>query len=259
MIEVPAPPEPRGLLTGRVAVVTAAAGTGIGFATARRFALEGAAVMLSDRHERRLHEAHRQLAAEVSTPVASAVCDVMSAAQIEHLYDETERALGPIDVAFNNAGLGGKSELVNMGDADWARVLDITLYSAFRCTRSLLRRMMPRRQGVIVNIASVTAWRAESEQCHYAAGKAGVAALTRCAAMEAAPFGIRINAIAPTITTHENLARAVGEDVVRYWATVQAQGRVCETFEIAAGVAWLASDYASYMTGEVVSVSPQRP
>jgi 3-oxoacyl-[acyl-carrier protein] reductase len=215
--------------------------------------------MLSDRHERRLRETHERLAAEVSTPVASVVCDVTSVDQIEHLYDEAERVLGPIDVAFNNAGLGGKQTLVDMTDTDWIRVLDITLFSAFRCTRSLLRRMQPRRAGTIVNIASVTAWRAEAEQCHYGAAKAGVAALTRCAAIEAAPFGIRVNAIAPTITTHENLARAVGEDVVKYWAGVQAQGRVCETFEIAAAVAWLASDYASYMTGEVVSVSPQRP
>jgi 3-oxoacyl-[acyl-carrier protein] reductase len=77
--------------------------------------------------------------------------------------------------------------------------------------------------------------------------------------MEAAPFGIRVNAVAPTITLHENLARAVGEDVVQMWAGTQAQGRVAETSEIAAAVAWLASDYSSYMTGEVVSVSSQRP
>src|SRR5262249_13270684 len=163
-----------------------------------------------------------------------------SVEEIEQLYDTTERELGPIDIAFNNAGLGGNHNLVNMTDADWTRVLDITLYSAFRCTRSLLRRMIPHRRGSGVNIAAVTGWRAESGQCHYGAAKAGVAALTRCAAMEAAPFGIRVNAIAPTLTIHDNLARAVGDDLVRYWATVQAQGRVCETFEIAAAIAWLA-------------------
>ena len=77
--------------------------------------------------------------------------------------------------------------------------------------------------------------------------------------MEAAPYGIRINAVAPTITMHANLARAVGEDIVSYWAGVQAQGRVAETHEIASVVAWLASDYASYLTGEIVGVSAQRP
>jgi 3-oxoacyl-[acyl-carrier protein] reductase len=259
VIELGAPPEPRGLLQGRVAVVTASAGTGIGFATARRFALEGASVMLSDRHEARLAASLAALRAEVSTPVAATPCDVRDGEQIERLYDATERELGPIDVAFNNAGLGGRSALVDMTDDEWTRVLDVTLFSAFRCTRSLLRRMMPRGSGAIINIASVTAWRAEAEQTHYGAAKAGVAALTRCAAMEAAPFGIRINAVAPTITMHENLARAVGEDVVQMWAGTQAQGRVAETSEIASVVAWLASDYSSYMTGEVVSVSSQRP
>jgi 3-oxoacyl-[acyl-carrier protein] reductase len=259
VIELRPPPEPRGLLTGRVAVVTASAGTGIGFATARRFALEGAAVMLSDRHEARLALSLAALRDEVAGPVAAVPCDVRDGEQIERLYDATERELGPIDVAFNNAGLGGRSALVDMTDDEWARVLDVTLHSAFRCTRSLLRRMIPRRRGTIVNIASVTAWRAEAEQTHYGAAKAGVAALTRCAAIEAAPYGIRVNAVAPTITMHENLSRAVGDDVVQMWAGTQAQGRVAETSEIAAVVAWLASDYASYLTGEVVSVSSQRP
>ena len=259
MIELGAPPEPRGLLRGRVAVVTASAGTGIGFATARRFALEGASVMLSDRHEGRLASSLAELRAEVSTPVAACACDVSDGNQIERLYDTTEAELGPIDLAFNNAGLGGRSPLVDMTDDEWFRVLDVTLFSAFRCTRSLLRRMMPLGRGSIINIASVTAWRAEIEQTHYGAAKAGVAALTRCAAIEAAPFGIRVNAVAPTITMHANLARAVGEEVVQYWAGTQAQGRVAETSEIAAVIAWLASDYASYMTGEVVSVSSQRP
>ena len=259
MIVQPPPPEPRGLLRGRVAVVTAAAGTGIGFATARRFALEGASVMLSDRHEARLALALDALRAEVDTPVAALPCDVREGDQIERMYDAAEAELGPIDLAFNNAGLGGRSSVVDMTDEAWTRVLDVTLYSAFRCTRSLLRRMIPRRRGVIVNIASVTAWRAEAEQSHYGAAKAAVAALTRCAAMEAAPFGIRINAVAPTITMHENLARSVGDDVVRMWAGAQAQGRVAETAEIASVVAWVASDYASYLTGEVVSVSSQRP
>ena len=215
--------------------------------------------MISDRHEARLAATLGALRAEVSTPVAAMPCDVCDGDQIERLYDATETELGPIDLAFNNAGLGGRSALVDMTDDAWTRVLDVTLNSAFRCTRSLLRRMIPRRQGSIVNIASVTAWRAEAEQCHYGAAKAAVAALTRCAAIEAAPFGIRVNAVAPTITMHENLARAVGEDVVRMWAGTQAQGRVAETTEIASVVTWLASDYASYLTGEVISVSAQRP
>lgn len=256
---VPVDPSPRGLLAGKVAVVTAAAGSGIGFAAARRLALEGAAVMLSDRHERRLAEACSALQAEVSTPVAAQPCDVTSLEQIELLYDETERQLGPIDVAFNSAGLGGDSPLIDMNDESWFRVLDVTLRSAMWCTRSLMRRMMPRGRGAIVNIASVTGWRAEAGQCHYAAAKAGVMALTRCAAIEAAPFGVRINCVSPNITLHDNLRRAVGQELVDYWGSVQAQGRPAEPHEVASVVAFLASDWSSYLTGEVVSVSSQHP
>ncbi len=256
---VPSIPPPRGLLDGRVAVVTAAAGTGIGGAVARRFAQEGAAVMLSDRSPTRLQEAREQLASEVSTLVTAFACDVTNGDAIEELYNQAERELGPIDLAFNNAGLGGSVELVDMTDDEWARVLDVTLTSTFRCTRSLLRRMMPRGRGVIVNNASVTGWRAEAGQCHYAAAKAGVMALTRCAAIEAAPHGVRINAIAPTITVHENLTRTVSPDVLAEWARAQPQGRAAEPFEVAATVAFLASDLSSYLTGEVISMSAQHP
>ena len=119
--------------------------------------------------------------------------------------------------------------------------------------------MIPRGRGVIVNNASVTGWRAEAGQSHYAAAKAGVMALTRCAAVEAAGHGIRVNAIAPTITAHDNLARAVGSEVLDGWAAAQPQGRAAEPFEIASAVAFLASDNASYLTGEVISMSSQHP
>jgi 3-oxoacyl-[acyl-carrier protein] reductase len=146
-----------------------------------------------------------------------------------------------------------------MTDDEWSRVIEVTLTSTFRCTRSLLRRMTPRGRGTIVNNASVTGWRAEAGQCHYAAAKAGVMALTRCAAAEAAPHGVRVNAVAPTITTHANLARAVDAEVLAGWAAAQPQGRAAETFEVASTVAFLASDHASYLTGEVISMSGQHP
>lgn len=257
-------PEPtelagRGLLDGRVALVTAAAGTGIGYATARRFALEGASVMLSDRHEARLAACAEQLRAEVDTPVMAWPCDVTDASAIVELHDVTEAQLGPIDVAFNNAGLGGASELVDMADDEWFRVIDVTLTSTFRSCRSLLSRMIRRGSGVIVNNASVTGRRAEAGQAHYGAAKAGVMALTRCAALEAAPHGVRVNAVAPTITMHENLARAVGDELVASWAAEQAQRRAAMPDEVARVVTFLASDLASYVTGEVIPVSSQHP
>src|SRR5574337_1136960 len=100
---------------------------------------------------------------------------------------------------INNAGLGGFAPLADMTDDQWHAVLDVTLNGTFRMTRAGLRHMIPRRSGVIVNNASVLGWRAQAGQAHYAAAKAGVMALTRCAAMEAAEFGVRINAVAPSI------------------------------------------------------------
>ena len=259
MIELTAPPEPRDLLRGRVAVVTAAAGTGIGFATARRFALEGASVMLSDNHEVRLAAALDRLRSEVATPVAAMPCDVRDGDQIDRLYDATEAQLGPIDVAFNNAGLGGRSALVDMTDEAWTRVLDVTLYSAFRCTRSLLRRMIPRGTGTIINIASVTAWRAEAEQSHYGAAKAAVA---RADALRRHGGGAVRHPYQRRRTDDHAAREPRPRDRPRSGAVVGGRRRKVASprpLRVAAVVAWLASDYASYLTGEVVSVSAQRP
>jgi 3-oxoacyl-[acyl-carrier protein] reductase len=257
MIEIPTPPPARGILTGKRAVITAAAGTGIGYAIAERFALEGAAVVLSDRHERRLAESTERLAAEVSTPVHGVVCDVTNGDQVDALYAQSAELMGGIDIGVNNAGLGGDTHLSDMEDDEWHRVLDVTLTSSMRCTRSLLRHFADQKSGVIVNNASVTAWRAQAGQSHYAAAKAGVMALTRCAADEAAEHNVRINAIAPTITAHANLIRASSEEVLAGQIAMQPQGRAAEPWEMANVVLFLASDLSSYLTGEVISASAQ--
>jgi 3-oxoacyl-[acyl-carrier protein] reductase len=247
-------PPGHGLLAGRVAVVTAAAGTGIGGATARRLALEGASVVLSDVHERRLDEAVEALAPDVPGEVHGVVCDVSRPEAFEELFDEVASLVGLPDVVVNNAGLGGSAPLHEMTDEQWRTVMDVSLWSVFRSTRSALRRMGPRGSGTIVNVASVTGWRAESGQAHYAAAKAGVMALTRCAAVEAAPHGVRVVAVAPTLARHPFLERVVPAAELDAWAAVQPQGRAAEPGEVASVIAALASGYASYVTGEVVSV-----
>ena len=252
-----ATPEGHGLLAGRVAVVTAAAGTGIGGATARRLLAEGATVVVSDVHAGRLDTAVAELTAAAPGRVHGAVCDVTAAGAFEALFDEVEQVAGPLDVVVNNAGLGGSAPLVEMSDEQWGRVLAVSLGSTFRSTRAALRRLLPRGRGAIVNVASVTGWRAEAGQAHYAAAKAGVMALTRCAAVEAAPAGVRVNAVAPTLAMHPFLARAVSEEELAHWASVQPQGRAADPAEVAAMITFLASDYASYLTGEVVSVGAQ--
>jgi len=242
-----------------VVVVTAAAGTGIGFATARRCVEEGATVVVSDAHERRLAESAAELSALAGSEVLAVPCDVTDEATVQHLYAATVERHGRFDVAVHNAGLGGTVPLVEMTDEQWSRVLDVTLTGTFRCTRAALGHLLARGRGVIVNNASVLGWRAQFGQAHYAAAKAGVMALTRCAAIEAAPHGVRVNAVAPSLAMHPFLAKVTSDELLEELASREAFGRAAEPWEIANVIAWLASDYASYMTGEVVSVSSQHP
>lgn len=248
-----------GLLAGRTVLVTAAAGTGIGFAAARRCAEEGAQVVISDRHERRLAEAADRLAEVAGERPLAVPCDVTSEPDVQRLFDTAIAECGHLDVAVNNAGLGGETPLVEMTDEQWSAVLDVTLNGTFRCTRAALRHMIPRGAGVVINNASVIGWRAQAGQAHYAAAKAGVMALTRCAAIEAAPAGVRVNAVSPSIAMHPFLSKVISEEVLAELAAREAYGRAAEPWEVADVIVFLASDYSSYMTGEVVSVSSQHP
>jgi len=240
-------------------VVTAAAGTGIGSAAARRCIEEGATVLVSDSHERRLAEAVATLSELAGRPVASAICNVTIQDDIDHLFATATAELGHIDVLINNAGLGGTAELIEMTDEQWSLVIDVTLTGTFRATRAALQHMVPRGKGVIVNNASVLGWRAQAGEAHYAAAKAGVMALTRCAAVEAAPAGIRINAVAPSLAMHPFLAKVTSDELLDELTEREAFGRAAEPWEIANTMVFLASDYSSYMTGEVISVSSQHP
>jgi 3-oxoacyl-[acyl-carrier protein] reductase len=257
----PAPPVGHSLLEGKVVLVTASAGTGIGSATARRCLEEGAAVVVSDAHERRLAETAEQLVADGGDAdrVHALACDVTSESQVVALYEGALAHFGRVDVAVHNAGLGGTVPLVEMTDEQWSTVLDITLTGTFRCTRAALRLMLPLGRGVVVNNASVLGWRAQAGQAHYAAAKAGVMALTRCAAAEAAPAGVRVNAVSPSLAEHPFLNRAIPDDDLAVLRRRELFGRGAETWEVANVIVFLASDYSSYLSGEVVSVSSQHP
>ena len=247
-----------GLLHHKVVLVTAAAGTGIGFATAKRSAEEGAIVVISDRHERRLEEAADKLAEISGSRPLALACDVTSDAQVGEMVQATLATHGRIDVLVNNAGLGGTMNLVEMTDEAWATVLDVTLSGTMRCMRAVLPSMYALRAGVIVNNSSVLGWRAQKGQSHYAAAKAGVNALTRCAALEAAEHGVRINAVAPSLAMHAHLHRVTSEDLLAQLESREAFGRAATPEEIANVIIFLGSEMSTYMTGEVISVSSQR-
>ncbi|HTJ63371.1 MAG TPA: SDR family oxidoreductase [Alphaproteobacteria bacterium] len=256
-----APPYPQGreILRGKTVLVTASAGTGIGYATATRCAEEGATVMLSDIHEKRLGDYADRLEQKIGRKVHRALCNVTDDAQVRALVDTAVREMGRLDVLVNNAGLGGTYDLVDTTDEQWLRIIDTNLTGTFRCLRAALPVMRAQGGGVIVNMGSICAWRAEAGQTAYAASKAGILALTRCAAIEAAPHNIRINAVVPSLALHPYLEKVSDpahlQNLIR---TNEAFGRAAEPWEIGNAIVFLASDYASYMTGEALSVSCRR-
>jgi 3-oxoacyl-[acyl-carrier protein] reductase len=256
------PPYVKGhnLLAGKSVLITAAAGAGIGFAAATRAVEEGArAVMISDVHEGRLAKSVAALKSEHGLEsVYGKLANVTIEEDVCTLIDDAESLMDGVDVLINNAGLGGTRLLVDMEDEEWSRVLDVTLTGTMRMTRAMLKKMQPRGAGVIVNNASVLGWRAQKEQCHYAAAKAGVMALTRCSALEAADFNVRINAVSPSIAFHEFLKKTTPMELLEELASKEAFGRAAEVWEVANVMMFLASDYSSYMTGEIVPVSSQR-
>ncbi len=256
-----APPEPpgRGLLDGRRVVITAAAGTGIGGALARRCLLEGATVVISDAHERRLGETADALGEELGTRPSTVVCNVTDDADVRGLVGAAVTEMGGIDVWMNNAGLGGNGLVTELTDEEWDRVIGVTLTGTFKCLRAVLPVMYEQGSGAVVNNASVLGWRAQERQSHYAAAKAGVMALTRSAAIEAAEHGVRVNAVSPSLAMHANLAKVTPPGLLEELTAREAFGRAAEPWEIANVMVFLASDLSSYMTGEVLAVSSQHP
>ena len=239
-----------GLIKGKSVLVTAAAGAGIGFSAALRAAEEGArAIVLSDIHEGRLAAAVEKLKTESGlAAVYSRVGNVAVEDDVRALIDFAEESMGGVDILINNAGLGTSKLLIDMEDDEWHRVIDVTLNGTMRMTRYMMKVMKARGQGgVIVNNSSVLGWRAQKEM-----------ALTRCAALEAAEFDVRINAVAPSIVLHPMLRKSASEELLAELESREAYGRAAEAWEVANVMMFLASDYSSYMTGEIVSVSSQR-
>jgi 3-oxoacyl-[acyl-carrier protein] reductase len=249
-----------GLLKGKSVLITAAAGVGIGFAAAKKSVEEGCrAIVISDIHEGRLQASVEKLKEETGLQsVWGKVCNVVNEDEVQALINFAEEKLNGVDVLINNAGMGTSKLLIEMEDPEWNKVIDVTLNGTMRMTRYMMKIMKPRGTGVIVNNASVLGWRAQKEQAHYAAAKAGVMALTRCAALEAADFGVRINAVAPSLAVHPMLKKSAPEELLKELEGKEAFGRGAEVWEVANVMMFLASDYSSYMTGEILAVSAQR-
>jgi len=215
---------------------------------------------ISDQHHKRLAATRDELAAGHGDMVWSQPCDVTDEAQVAALVEGAAGHFGRIDVMINNAGLGGTASVLDMTDEQWSRVLDVTLTGTFRCTRAALRQLVAQGHGgAVVNTPRSWAGAPQPGQAHYAAAKAGVMALTRCAALDVAAHGIRVNAVAPSLAVHPFLSLVSSEDLLAELAAAEPFGRAAQPWEVANVIVFLAIDYASYMTGEVVSVSAQQP
>ena len=235
-------------LTGKTAFVTGST-RGIGHAIARALHAAGARVAVVGRDQARAEA----VAAELGERAAGVACDVAQADQVEAAIAAAERALGPIDILVNNAGLTRDNILLRLTDADWNAVLDANLKGAFHTTRAVIKGMMKRRAGRIVNITSIVGLTGNKGQANYAASKAGLIGFTKSVAKEYASRGILANCVAPGFIETDMTAALPYEARATLLQDI-ALGRLGRPEDVAGAVLFLASDLAGYITGQVLVV-----
>ena len=232
-----------------MALVTGATG-GLGSSIARLLHRQGASVAISGTRAAVLEG----LAAELGEQVHVLPCDLSNPEEVEKLVPDAEAALGSLDILVNNAGVTRDKLFMRMKDEDWQSVLDINLTAGFRLSRAVLKGMMKRRAGRIITITSVIGTTGNAGQGNYAASKAGLAAMTKSLAAEVASRGITVNCVAPGFIVSP-MTDALNEgQKERVLATIPA-GRFGAGPDVAACVAFLASDEASYVTGQTLHVN----
>ncbi len=241
----------------KTALVTAAAGVGIGSAIARQLALDGMTIILTDAHERRCQEYAQDIAEKTGAEVIGMPLDVTDAGQVETVMNEVADRFGRLDVLVNNAGFNKIEPVSEMSLDTWHRSLDIDLNGTFYGMRYALPQMIKQGSGNIVNISSIGAWECSTEHgSAYAAAKAGVMALTRVAAAENGQYGIRVNAVAPGLIYNDFLRKIYPKEFFDGYAQDRSRvGRVGEPQDVANLVSFLVSDKAGYITGETYGVS----
>jgi 3-oxoacyl-[acyl-carrier protein] reductase len=241
----------------KVAVVTAAAGAGIGAAIVEQLAADSLDVVITDVHARRCGEFAEKLEKKHGRAFLSYPLDVTNFDAVGHAMQAAMERFGRIDVLVNNAGWSKIEPVAEMARETWLKCLDVDLNGTFNCMRHALPHMIARKSGAIVNISSIAAWEPTAEHgAAYSAAKAGVMALTRVAAAENGKHGIRVNALAPGLIYNDFLRKIYPEEFFSGYAQNRSWvGRIGEPQDIANLVSFLVSEKAGYITGEVYGVS----
>ena len=236
-------------LTGKAALITGASG-GIGGEVARALHAAGAVVGLSGTRVEPLEA----LAAELGGRAHVLPCNLSVAEEVEALMKRATEAMGQVDILVNNAGITRDGLMMRMSDDDWAQVIEVNLTSSFRLCRAALRGMMKARWGRIINITSVVGTAGNPGQANYAAAKAGLQGLSKSLAQEVATRGITVNCVAPGLVETAMTEKLNDEQRARILADVPV-GRMGKPLEIAAGVLYLASEEAAYVTGATLHIN----
>ncbi|MBP8626227.1 MAG: SDR family oxidoreductase [Syntrophorhabdales bacterium] len=243
-------------LKNKVAILTAAAGAGIGKATARTFAREGAHVVITDAHEERSRQAAHEISKEFAVKTIGIRCDVLILQDIREAVRATLDMFGRIDILFNNAGTNRPAPIIDMTDENWDIVMGVSLRSVFYFSREVLPVMIKQQSGRIISMTSVAGFRGlAAGHAHYAAAKAGVMAFTRCLAMEAAPHRITANTIAPSFIYNEFIPNLYPEEEIQRMFDEIPYPRKGVPQDVANTALFLASDEGEYITGQTICVT----
>jgi 3-oxoacyl-[acyl-carrier protein] reductase len=243
-------------LKDQVAIVTAGAGAGIGQAVVRRFAEEGAHVVISDAHAKRPLDLAQELSKQYGREFIGVQVDATNQDQVEKMVQMTVEQYGRVDILVNNAGINKLEPAWEMSGETWDFVMRTNVYSTFYATRAVLPYMVKQKSGKVVSLASVAGWIGSSDgEAHYCAAKAAVMGYTRAVAAEVGKHGVRVNAIAPGLIYNEFLRRIYPDEMFRSVEKRTPLGRVGQPKDIAALALFLVSDESSFITGEIMCCS----
>ncbi|MEA1971760.1 MAG: 3-oxoacyl-[acyl-carrier-protein] reductase [Candidatus Cloacimonadota bacterium] len=238
-------------LKDKVAIVTGAA-RGIGFSIAEEFAKEGANVIIIDLNQKDIDAAAKQIDAE-KTIVKGFAADVTNEKEIKTIFNDVYKEFGQIDILVNNAGITRDNLLMRMKGADWDLVMKVNLKGAFICTQKVIRYMMKKKSGSIINMSSVIGLIGNAGQANYAASKGGLIAFTKSTSKEVASRNIRANAIAPGFI-ETDMTKKLSDEVIKEYEKVIPLNRMGKPKDIANLCKFLASDEAEYITGQTINV-----